>query len=147
MTVLHAGAKFDKRTYRVSGGLHGVGVSVVNALSEWLEVEVCRDGGVYTMSFERGRTVKPLKRIGRSKTTATRVQFKPDNEIFREVNFRYETLALRLRELAYLNRGLRIKLTDERDGRSEQYRFTEGIVAFVQHVNEGKEVLMRKPGP
>ena len=145
MTILHAGAKFDSRTYRVSGGLHGVGVSVVNALSEWLEVEVCRDGGVHTMAFERGRTVRPLKRIGSSKTTATRVQFKPDGKIFPDLNIRFETLTLRLRELAYLNKGLRIKLSDERDGRTEEYRFDEGIVAFVQHINEGKEVLIRKP--
>ena len=145
MTILHAGAKFDSRTYRVSGGLHGVGVSVVNALSEWLEVEVCRDGGVHTMAFERGHTVRPLKRIGSSKTTATRVQFKPDGKIFPDLNIRLETLSLRLRELAYLNKGLRIKLSDERDGRTEEYRFEEGIVAFVQHINEGKEVLIRKP--
>ena len=145
MTVLHAGAKFDNRTYRVSGGLHGVGVSVVNSLSEWLEVEVCRDGGVFTMAFERGRTTQELKRMGSSKKSATRVQFKPDGQIFPETNFRFETLSLRLRELAYLNRGLRIKLTDERDNRSDEYRFTEGIVAFVQHINEGKEVLTRKP--
>ena len=145
MTLLHAGAKFDKRTYRVSGGLHGVGVSVVNALSEWLEVEVCRDGGVFTMVFERGRTTQGLKRIGSGKKTATRVQFKPDSQIFPDTNFRFETLSLRMRELAYLNHGLRIKISDERDGRTEEYRFSEGIVAFVQHINEGKEVLTRKP--
>ncbi len=145
MTLLHAGAKFDKRTYRVSGGLHGVGVSVVNALSEWLEVEVCRDGGTFRMAFEQGRTTEPLKRVGSSKKTATRVQFKPDKEIFPDVGYRYETLAVRLRELAYLNKGLRIKLTDERDEKSEEFCFEEGIVAFVRHINEGKNVLTRKP--
>ena len=144
MTVLHAGAKFDSRTYRVSGGLHGVGVSVVNALSEWLEVQVCRDGGTFSMAFERGRTTEPLKRIGSSKKTSTKVQFKPDKEIFPETNFRYETLAVRLRELAYLNKGLRIRLTDERADKSEEFHFTEGIVAFVGHINEGKNVLTRK---
>ena len=145
MTILHAGAKFDKRTYRVSGGLHGVGVSVVNGLSEWLEVEVCRDGGVFTMAFERGRTTQELKRIGSSKKTSTRVQFKADNQIFPDTNFRFETLSVRLRELAYLNAGLQIKLLDEREDRSEEYRFPDGIMAFVRHINEGKEVLTRKP--
>ncbi|NIA07209.1 MAG: DNA topoisomerase (ATP-hydrolyzing) subunit B [Actinobacteria bacterium] len=145
MTVLHAGAKFDSRTYRVSGGLHGVGVSVVNGLSEWLEVQVCRDGGVFTMAFERGCTTQELKRIGSSKKTSTRVQFKPDHQIFPETSFRFETLSVRLRELAYLNAGLRIKLVDEREDRSEEYRFPDGIMAFVRHINEGKEVLTRKP--
>ncbi len=145
MTILHAGAKFDKRTYRVSGGLHGVGVSVVNALSEWLEVEVCRDGGTFSMAFERGQTTEKLKRIGSSKHTSTRVQFKPDNQIFSEVVFRYETLAVHLRELAYLNKGLRITLTDERTDKSEEFCFLDGIIAFVRHINEGKNVLTRKP--
>ena len=145
MTILHAGAKFDKRTYRVSGGLHGVGVSVVNALSEWLEVQVCRDGGVFTMAFERGKTRQELKRIGSSKKTSTRVQFRPDKQIFPDTCFRYDTLSVRLRELAYLNAGLRIKLIDERENKTEEYRFPEGIVAFVRHINEGKEVLARKP--
>ena len=145
MTILHAGAKFDSRTYSVSGGLHGVGVSVVNALSEWLEVEVCRDGGTFSMAFERGRTTERLKRIGSSKHTSTRVQFKPDNQIFPEVVFRYETLAVRLRELAYLNKGLRISLIDERTDKSEEFCFVEGVIAFVRHINEGKTVMPHKP--
>ena len=145
MTVLHAGAKFDKQTYRVSGGLHGVGVSVVNGLSEWLEVQVCRDGGSFTMAFERGHTTQELKRIGSSKKSSTRVQFKPDNQIFPETKFRFETLSVRLRELAYLNAGLRIKLIDEREDKTEEYRFPDGIMAFVRHINEGKDVLTKKP--
>jgi DNA gyrase subunit B len=116
MTVLHAGGKFDKNTYKVSGGLHGVGVSVVNALSEYLEVEIKRDGTVYHQRYERGVKATELKKIGKAKGTGTRVTFKPDAEIFTEMEYSFEVLSNRLRELAFLNKGLNIILADERNG-------------------------------
>ncbi|RIK64215.1 MAG: DNA topoisomerase (ATP-hydrolyzing) subunit B [Planctomycetota bacterium] len=139
LTVLHAGGKFDRDSYAVSGGLHGVGVSVVNALSESLVVEVQRGGKVYTMRFERGKAVKDLEVIGETTRTGTRVEFMPDPEIFTDTNFRTEILATRLRELAYLNEGLRITFVDERVGKSEEYNYADGLRAFVTHMNEGKE--------
>jgi DNA gyrase subunit B len=139
LTVLHAGGKFDRTSYKVSGGLHGVGVSVVCALSEWMVVEVQRDGGVYSIRLERGHVVKPVERIGQSRKTGTRVEFKPDPQIFPDTNFRYETLAKRLRELAYLNEGVSIKLVDDRTGKSEEFRFQDGLREFVKYLNEGKE--------
>ncbi len=141
MTTLHAGGKFDKSAYKVSGGLHGVGVSVVNALSEWLQVEVYRDGKIYSMRFERGKKVTELEEVGTTKRTGTRVTFKPDPEIFPDTNFRYETLAARLRELAYLNEGVKIILRDDRVNKEEVFHYTEGIKAFVEHLNEGKNAL------
>jgi len=140
---LHAGGKFDHGVYKVSGGLHGVGASVVNALSEWLEVEVCRDGDVYSMTFERGKKVSDLKKIGRRKRTGTKVVFRPDPEIFPDVSFRYEVLLTRVRELAYLNEGTCIKLTDERTGKEEVFLYKKGLLAFLEHLNEGKNVLHR----
>ncbi len=140
---LHAGGKFDHDTYKVSGGLHGVGASVVNALSEWLEVEVCRDGVVYSMEFERGKKVSEPKKIGQRKRSGTKVTFKPDPQIFPDTSFRYEVLLTRLRELAYLNEGVCIKLSDQRTGKEETFQFKKGLVAFVQHLNEGKTVLHR----
>ncbi len=141
MTTLHAGGKFDHDAYKVSGGLHGVGVSVVNALSEWLQVEVHRDGKIYTMRFERGKPVSELEEIGKTQRTGTRVSFKPDPEIFPDTSFRYETLSTRLRELAYLNEGVYIKLKDDRIDKEEEYCYKEGIKAFVEHLNEGKTPL------
>jgi DNA gyrase subunit B len=141
MTVLHAGGKFDRDSYAVSGGLHGVGVSVVNALSEVLVVEVQRGGRVYSMRFERGKVAGPLEMIGDTTRTGTRVEFKPDPEIFEDTNFRAETVVTRLRELAYLNEGLRISFADERSGKSEEFCFADGLRAFVEHMNEGKEGL------
>ncbi len=141
MTTLHAGGKFDRDSYKVSGGLHGVGVSVVNALSEWLQVEVHRDGKIFTMRFEKGAAVSKLEEIGKTKRTGTRVRFKPDATIFPETNFRYETLAGRLRELAYLNEGVKIKIKDERNEKEDEFFFKEGITAFVTHLNEGKSPL------
>ncbi|MGC9454266.1 MAG: DNA topoisomerase (ATP-hydrolyzing) subunit B [Phycisphaerae bacterium] len=138
---LHAGGKFDHDVYKVSGGLHGVGASVVNALSEWMEVEVCRDGTVWSMEFERGRIKNPLRKIGQRKRTGTKVTFRPDPEIFPDVSFRYEVLAGRLRELAYLNEGLTIKLKDERADKEEVFKFDKGLRAFVEHLNEGKQTL------
>jgi len=138
---LGAGGKFDHDVYKVSGGLHGVGASVVNALSEWLEVEVCRDGSVWQMEFERGKKTSDLKKIGSRKKTGTKVTFKPDSEIFPDIAFKYEVLATRLRELAYLNEGLRIELADERVEKQEVFQYDKGLIAYVQHLNETKQSL------
>ena len=150
MTILHAGGKFDKRSYKVSGGLHGVGVSVVNALSEWLEVEVRRDGKVHHQRYARGSKTKELEVIGKTKETGTKVTFKPDHEIFQELNYNFDTLSNRLRELAFLNKGLRITLTDERDeegskGRREEYYAEGGIREFVEHLRGTRKALHPKP--
>ncbi|MBN1766460.1 MAG: DNA topoisomerase (ATP-hydrolyzing) subunit B [Sedimentisphaerales bacterium] len=143
-TILHSGGKFDNKSYRVSGGLHGVGISVVNALSEWLEVEVGRDGQAYRMSFARGIKKGDIREIGPSKRSGTKTVFKPDPEIFPEVEFRFDILEHRLRELAYLNAGLTILLINERDGKKEEFFFKRGLTEFVEHINDGKEVLHRK---
>jgi DNA gyrase subunit B len=144
MTVLHAGGKFDRNSYKVSGGLHGVGVSVVNALSELLRVQVRREGKVHEMTFERGETVSALRIIGDSSTTGTRVTFKPDPEIFADCEFKYETLRNRLRELAYLNDNVEITMRDERTGQEDTFLFTDGLREFVRHMNEGKEPIHPK---
>ncbi|MEE8621013.1 MAG: ATP-binding protein, partial [Syntrophobacteria bacterium] len=123
MTKLHAGGKFDNQSYRVSGGLHGVGVSVVNALSEFLEVEIRKDGKVHQQRYERGETVTPLQTIGTTKRRGTRVTFRPDPLIFKEVNFSFEILLNRLRELAFLNKGVRITIEDERKNRRQQFYY------------------------
>jgi len=141
MCHLHAGGKFDHGAYKVSGGLHGVGASVVNALSEWLEVEVCRDGNVYEMTFERGIKAEELKVVGKSKKTGTRVTFRPDEQIFPDISFRHEVLAGRLRELAYLNEGVKITLADERSDTTEVYQYKQGLVAFIKHLNENRNTL------
>ncbi|HHH76017.1 MAG TPA: DNA gyrase subunit B, partial [Phycisphaerae bacterium] len=138
---LHAGGKFDHGVYKVSGGLHGVGASVVNALSEWLEVEVSRGGTVSRMEFERGRRVSELKEIGKRKRTGTTITFKPDSEIFPDVTTKYEVLANRLRELAYLNAGVCINLKDERNDKEETFMFKKGLLAFIEHLTEGKQPL------
>ncbi len=140
---LHAGGKFDHGVYKVSGGLHGVGASVVNALSEWLEAEVCRDGEVWQMTFKRGKKTGELKKIGSRKRSGTKVSFKADPQIFPNTSFKFEVLATRLRELAYLNEGISIHLIDQRDGKEETYHYTKGLIAFVQHLNEGKQALHR----
>jgi len=145
LTRLGAGAKFDRTSYKVSGGLHGVGVSVVNALSEWLRATVRRDGQIWTMSFERGRTVRRLESLGPADGTGTLVHFKPDPEIFRETEFHYDVLANRVRELAYLNAGLTITISDERVGRTETFHFEQGIREFVEHLNKGKTPLHAPP--
>lgn len=141
MTVLHAGGKFEHKSYKVSGGLHGVGVSVVNALSEWMEVEVKRDGHVYFQRYEKGEVKSPVEVRGVTKKKGTRVVFKPDREIFEDTNFCFETIAKRLREYAFLNKGIKIGLTDDRTDKSETYRYEGGIKAFVKELNEGKEVV------
>ena len=147
LTVLHAGGKFDKNTYKVSGGLHGVGVSVVNALSERLEVIVDRDGSRHHMGFVRGRTVKELAVLGKAKGTGTIVRFKPDPEIFTVLEYHYTTLADRLRQLAFLNKGLTITLRDERDTpvKEETFFAKGGLVQFVEWLNRNKKPLHAKP--
>jgi len=145
LTMLHAGGKFDHRTYKVSGGLHGVGVSVVNALSESLEVEVRRDGKVHHQRFERGKRVGPLKSIGKSKRTGTKITFKPDADIFDpDVKLSFSTLSERLRELAFLNTGLVISVKDERTGQENAFKYNGGIVSFVEHLNRNKTSLHKK---
>jgi len=143
LTVLHAGGKFDRNSYKVSGGLHGVGVSVVNALAEWLRVQVRQGGKIHEMGFTRGETTAPLRAIGDATDTGTRVKFKPDPQLFPDCEFRYDTLLNRLRELAYLNEGVRIKLLDQRSGRSDDFLFTDGLRQFVAHLNEGKEAVSK----
>jgi len=144
LTKLHAGGKFDHRVYKVSGGLHGVGVSVVNALSDWLEVEVKRDGKIYHQRYERGKTVSKLTVVGKSTNTGTKVTFKPDKTIFSKIDFSYDTLAQRLRELAFLNKGLKIKLNDERSDKEAVFEFGGGIVSFVEYLNKNKNPLHNK---
>ncbi len=145
LTELHAGGKFEAKAYRVSGGLHGVGVSVVNALSEWLELEVKRNGKVYQQRYERGKPVVPFKEIGKAKRTGTKITFKPDPEIFETTEFNYDTLRQRLRELAFLNKGLKIVLEDERSGKKDEFFYKGGIVSFVEHLNKNKTTLHPKP--
>jgi DNA gyrase subunit B len=141
LTVLHSGGKFDHDSYKVSGGLHGVGVSVVNALSEWLEADVFRDGQHYNFACARGDVTKPVHVVGPTTKRGTKVTFKPDEEIFTEADFDYDTLVKRVRELAYLNAGLNITFQDDRVDKKETFHFDDGIRAFVQHLNEGKEAL------
>ncbi len=144
MTILHAGGKFDNNAYKVSGGLHGVGVSVVNALSSKVVVQVRRDGGLYEMEFSRGKTVRKLKKLEtiKSRTTGTTVTFWPDEEIFETTVFDYDILATRLQETAFLNRNLKVMLTDEREliPRTDEFCYSGGIVDFVKFLNEGKEI-------
>ena len=145
MTVLHAGGKFGDGGYKVSGGLHGVGVSCVNALSEKMEVEVRRNGKRYGIEFMRGKTSKPLYEIGEADSTGTTVHFIPDKTIFTETVYDYDILRLRLRELAFLNKGVTISLQDERDGRSETFHFKGGIIEFVKYVDANKDKINAEP--
>jgi DNA gyrase subunit B len=145
MTMLHAGGKFDKKSYKVSGGLHGVGVSVVNALSEWLVAEVARDGNVYMQKYERGDPVTPVKNIGKRKTTGTKVTFLPDNKVFGKLKFSFDYLSERIRELAFLNKELRISISDEATGKEHKFQYKGGITEFVQYIDEARESLMKKP--
>src|SRR3990167_1001990 len=144
LTTLHSGGKFDHQAYKVSGGLHGVGVSVVNALSEWLQVEVRRDGKTYHQRYERGKTVSKLTVIGKSKSAGTKVTFKADKEIFKSIDYSYDTLSQRLRELAFLNKGLEITLYDERHDKQTEFKFSGGIVSFVEYLNQNKDPLHHK---
>jgi DNA gyrase subunit B len=147
MTILHAGGKFDKSTYKVSGGLHGVGVSVVNALSEWLEAEVKRDGKLYYQRYERGKPHDQIMEIGESEGTGTKITFKPDPLIFETTKFTYEALATRLRELAFLNKGIKITISDLRPEQQqhEVFQYEGGIVSFVQYLNHSRNALHDSP--
>lgn len=142
LTKLHAGGKFDHRTYKVAGGLHGVGVSVVNGLSEWLEVEVRRDGKIHRQRYARGKPVTKLQVLGKAKSTGTSISFKPDSEIFKDgTDFHYETLINRMRELAFLNKGLIIVVKDERSDKAETFRYEGGLKEFVAYLNRSKTAL------
>ena len=145
LTVLHAGGKFDNDSYKVSGGLHGVGVSVVNALSERLDLEIWRNGQVHQQSFERGKPIADLINTGTTQRRGTRVTFLPDSTIFEVTEYSFETLAQRLRELAFLNAGILITLDDERDSRNHRFQYEGGIVSFVQHLNKNKALVNEKP--
>ncbi len=145
MTVLHAGGKFNHDSYSVSGGLHGVGVSVVNALSEWLEVEVRRNGRIYWQRYEHGDVASDVEIRGHSEHTGTTITFKPDSTIFEDTEYNFDTLSSRLRELAFLNRGLNITITDERAGKGNIFCYEGGIVSFVEYLNTNKEALHAPP--
>ena len=147
MTTLHAGGKFDHDSYKVSGGLHGVGVSVVNALSETLELEIWRDEATYIQSYARGKVTSALEVVGKTKKTGTKVTFLPDAQIFTETVFHFDTLVSRLRELAFLNRGLRIRLVDEREEepRETEFYYAGGIASFVESLNKNRTPLHAKP--
>ena len=144
LTKLHAGGKFDKASYKVSGGLHGVGISVVNALSETLEVEIKRDGKVYQQSYRRGDPQGPLKEVGKSKERGTRVTFKPDSQIFETTDFSFDILSQRLRELAFLNRGVKITIEDERTQKKHEFFYKGGLMSFVEHLNRAKAAIHAK---
>ncbi|MEB2337498.1 MAG: DNA topoisomerase (ATP-hydrolyzing) subunit B [Nitrospirales bacterium] len=141
LTVLHAGGKFEQGAYTVSGGLHGVGISVVNALSEWLELEIWQDGQVFEQRYERGKPQAPLAVTGKTKRRGTKVRFKPDGQIFETLEFSFDVLAQRLRELAFLNKGLAITLKDDRKEKEQVFHYKGGIVSFVDHLNEAKTPL------
>jgi DNA gyrase subunit B len=146
MTNLHAGGKFSKGAYQVSGGLHGVGAKCVNAVSEWFQVEVRKDGKVHTMAFSRGKTIEKLKVVGATKGTGTKITFLPDTQIFQETTeFKYEVLAKRLRELAFLNPGVEIQLEDTGKGKKDTYKFDHGIAEYVEYLNENKNVVHPTP--
>lgn len=144
MTVLHAGGKFDKKAYKVSGGLHGVGVSVVNALSEWCIAEVARDGKVYRQEYERGVPKYDVRVVGRRKSTGTKITFSPDSEIFKKRKFSFEILLERLRELAFLNKDLKITLTDEKSGKTEKFRYKGGLLSFLEYLDQGRTPITKK---
>jgi DNA gyrase subunit B len=141
LTTLHAGGKFDQESYKVAGGLHGIGVSVVNALSEWLEADVFREGEHYHFECRRGKAQGKATKVGSADKTGTKITFMPDDEIFGDSEFEYETLRKRIRELAYLNAGLQITFKDDRVRKKEVFRFDDGLRAFIEHLNEGKELL------
>src|SRR6202142_4451385 len=153
MTTLHAGGKFDSSTYKVSGGLHGVGVSCVNALSEELDLEIWRDGFTWEQTYSKGEPTSKLRKTGAVKAkTGTKVHFVPDRTIFTATEYNFDTLAQRLRELAFLNKGLQITLTDERtteaksgEAKSAEFKYTGGIAEFIKHLNRGKQLLHEKP--
>jgi len=145
LTELHAGGKFESKAYTISGGLHGVGVSVVNALSEWLDLEVKQNGHVFEQQYKRGFPAGPLKQVGTTNRRGTKITFKPDTEVFDTVEFNYDTLAHRFRELAFLNKGLSISISDERSNKKETFMYEGGILSFVEHLNKSKTTLHPKP--
>jgi DNA gyrase subunit B len=145
LTELHAGGKFESKAYKISGGLHGVGVSVVNALSEWLDLEIKQNGQVWEQHYKRGVPTGPLTRVGKTKSSGTKITFKPDSEIFDTLEFHYDTLAHRFRELAFLNKGLSITIADERVNKRQTFLYEGGIVSFVEHLNKNKTTLHPKP--
>ncbi len=145
LTVLHAGSKFGGGGYKVSGGLHGVGVSVVNALSEWLEVKVKREGKIHHQRYSRGNSITKLSVIGDTETTGTTVSFKPDPEVFEEIEFNFDTLEHRFRELAFLNKGVKIYIKDERYDVEKTFMYEGGLVSFVKYLNKSKDSLHDEP--
>jgi len=145
MTTLHSGGKFDNKAYKVSGGLHGVGVSVVNALSAWMEVQVARDGYLWIQRYERGKTASKLKKGKKRRTTGTTITFLPDDEIFDEIHFSYELLANRLRELAFLNKGVRIKLDFEPEDKTVVFKYNGGIKEFIEYLDKNKNPIHKHP--
>ncbi len=145
MTMLHAGGKFDHKAYRVSGGLHGVGVSVVNALSEWLEVAIHQNGKIYKQEYDRGKIRTDLRVDGKTKLTGTHVRFQPDPEIFDTTEFSFDNLSQRLRELAFLNKGVQIEIHDEKSEKNHVFKYEGGVISFVKFLNENKNTLHQKP--
>jgi DNA gyrase subunit B len=145
MTTLHSGGKFDHESYKVSGGLHGVGISVVNALSEHLELEIRRGGNVYHQFYERGTPKTKLEVIGKTKRMGTKITFKPDNQIFEDIEFNFDTLSQRFRELSFLNKGILITIEDERSEKKHEFHYKGGVVSFVEHLSKNKTVIHPKP--
>lgn len=145
MTKLHAGGKFDNQSYKISGGLHGVGLSVVNALSEYIDLEIRRDGKVYHQVYEKGEAKTPLEIIGKTKSRGTQIRFKPDPEIFETIQFNFDILSQRLRELAFLNKGLSISIEDERSGKRHDFLYKGGILSFIEYLNKNKNCIHPKP--
>jgi DNA gyrase subunit B len=145
LTELHAGGKFESKAYKISGGLHGVGVSVVNALSEWLDLEIKQNGRVWEQHYKRGVPTGPLTKVGKTNRRGTKITFKPDSEMFETVEFNYDTLAHRFREFAFLNRGLSLTISDERSNNTQTFLYEGGIVSFVEHLNKNKTTLHPKP--
>ncbi|MDH5757388.1 MAG: ATP-binding protein, partial [Nitrospinota bacterium] len=145
LTMLHAGGKFDNKSYKVSGGLHGVGVSVVNALSSSLYLEIRRNGNVYSQSYKRGIPEGPLKEMGEATGSGTKITFKADDQIFPEIEFNFEILSERLRELSYLNKGIHINIVDERTNKEHKFHYEGGIVSFVEFLNRNKNRLIAAP--
>lgn len=145
LTTLHAGGKFGSDSYKVAGGLHGVGVSVVNALSEWLDVEVYRDGKIYKQHYKKGKKASPITASGKVNKSGTKITFRPDPEIFANINFENEIIIQRLREQAFLNKGTKIVFKDMRSGREEKFKYDGGIVQYVSYLNQGKETVPKKP--
>jgi DNA gyrase subunit B len=145
MTKLHSGGKFDNKSYKVSGGLHGVGVSVVNALSEFLEAEVFRDGKIYRQRFERGEKKTELEVVGETSKRGTKIHFRPDSQVFENIDFDFDTISRRMRELSFLTKGVKIQISDERTGKKKEFHYEGGIKSFVEYLNKNREALHKQP--